>query len=471
MTAATTPTPPARFGGNVRRIAHLAWPLFVGQLSVVAFATVDTVLLGRHSAADLAALSVGAAAYVTVFVGLMGVVLALAPIVGRLYGAGTLEEAGRHVHQGVWLALGLALLGSAALLMPGPFVALAQLEPAQEARVRGYLAVLALSLPAALLFTVYRGFNNAVSRPKAVMAIQVGGLLLKLPLSMLLITGVPALGLPALGVVGCAIATALVMWSQVSVAWLVLRRDRFYTRFALWGRGLDRPDPVRLRALLRLGIPMGLGILIEVAGFALMAVFIARVGTTPVAGHQIAVNLVSMLFMLPLAIGNATGTLVAQRIGAHDPADARRLAGHGIGFGLLLALAAGALLWLLRAPLVHLYTRDAAVVAVALPILAWVALFHVVDAAQTLAAFVLRAYHVATLPMLIYAGALGGVGLGGGFVLAFNVGGWSPPALQGAPGYWAASTAGLTIAALLLLALAWRVMRVPPALPEAPAAS
>lgn len=459
-----------RFASNARRIVDLAWPVFVGQLSVVAFGTVDTVLVGRHSAADLAALSVGAAAYITIFIGLMGVVVALSPIAGQLFGAGQHRQAGRQLHQAVWLALGLSVLGCALLLFPEPFMQVARLDAEHEARVRAYLRVLALSLPASLLFSAYRSFNNAVSRPKAVMALQVTGLALKIPLSALLIHGVPWFGIPALGVVGCAVATALVMWSQALIAWWVLRRDPFYDRFELWGHGLHAPDRQALWAQLKLGVPMGLSILIEVSGFALMAVFIARLGTTAVAGHQIAANLVSVLFMMPMALASATSTLVAQRVGARDLLDARRLARHGIAFGLAVAALLGTAVYLGREAVVRLYTQDTAVIAAALPILAWVTLFHVVDAAQTLASFVLRAYRIATLPMFIFAGSLWGVGLGGGYVLAFDGAGITPPALLGAPGYWAASTAGLTLAALLLLALVWKVMREQKALTRAASA-
>jgi len=447
------------FAGSVARITDLAWPLFIGQISVVAFATVDTMLLGRHSAADLAALSVGTAAYITIFIGLMGVVLAIGPIVGQLYGAGHNEQAGRQLHQAVWLALGLAVLGSSVLLFPAPFMALARMPAEQEARVRSYLAVLALSLPASLLFSAYRGFNNALSRPKAVMALQLGGLALKIPLSALLISGIPALRIPALGVVGCAVATAIVMWGQALAAFVVLRRSRFYDPFVLWGRGLHAPDRLALRAQLRLGIPMGFSILIEVSGFALMAVFIARLGTNPVAGHQIAANLVSLMFMLPMALATATSTLVAQRIGARDMADARSLVRHGIAFGMLMAAMLGSLVFVGRAAIVGLYTRDAAVIAAALPILAWVAVFHFFDATQTMAAFILRAHRIATAPMFIFAGSLWGVGLGGGYLLAFDPLGLAPAALRGAPGYWVASSTGLLVAAALLLAVVGRVMR------------
>ncbi len=448
IAAAARPPQHRAWVESAQRIASLAWPVFVGQLSLLAFATIDTLLVARAGAADLAALAVGSAAYVTVFIGFMGVVMALAPIVGQLHGAGRPAEAGRQVHQALWIALALAALGSTLLVFPTPFLALSRAGPEVAAKVRGYLLALALSLPASLLFTVYRAFNTAVSRPKAVMVLQVGALALKVPLSSALVFGLPGLGLPALGVTGCGVATALAMWAQVLGAWLVIRRDPFYAPFQLGG--WTRPDRQALVQMLRLGVPMGAAILVEVTGFAFMAIFISRLGTTPVAGHQIAVNLVSLLFMMPLALGNATGTLVAQRIGAGQPRQARRLGWHGLVMGCALAAVMGMAMLLLRQPLARLYTADAAVLAAALPLMAWVGVFHVADAAQTIAVFVLRAYKVATVPVVIYVAALWGVGLGGGYLLAFDVPGSVPLALQGARGFWIASTAGLVLAGLAL---------------------
>ena len=446
-------------GANVRRIVPLAWPVFVGQVAVLGFGTIDTVLVARHSSTDLAALAVGGASYITVFIGLMGMVLAVSPIVGQLFGAQRLREAGHQAWQALWLALGLALLGSTLLVFPEPFLVLAQASPAVAEKVRDYLLGLALALPASLLFTVYRGFNVAVSRPKAVMVLQLGGLALKVPLSMALVSGLPALGLPALGVAGCGIATAVAMWSQLCVAALVVRRDPFYQRFALTAPGQRAPHRASMGAMLRLGLPIGLTILVEVTGFAFMAIFISRLGETVVAGHQIATNLVSLLFMLPLGLSNATGTLVAQRIGAGDLRDARRLGWHGLQFAMVVALAVGTLVFVARAQVLRLYTDNPAVLAAALPLLAWVALFHTADAAQTMAAFVLRAWRIATVPMLIFVLALWGVGLGGGYTLAFVVGDRLPAGWQGAQGFWIASTTGLTLAAVLLIALLAWVLR------------
>jgi multidrug resistance protein, MATE family len=440
----------AAWWADGRRIVPLAWPVLMGQMAMVLFATVDTALVARYSATDLAALAVGAAAYITVFIGLMGVVLAVGPIVGQLQGAKRFEAAGDQLHQAVWVALVLALPGSLLLAFPQPFIALAHASPEVAAQLRWHLLALALSLPAGLLFSAYRGFNNAVSRPKAVMALQLGGLALKLPLAAFLIHGLD------LGVVGCGLSTAIVMWCLVGVAWWVIRRDPFYAPYAIFGRGLRPPHRPSIAAQLKLGVPMGGAVLIEVTGFASMAFFISRFGATPVAGHQLAANLVSLMFMVPMALANATSTLAAQHIGAGAHASARGVAWHGVQLAAIVALVLGTLVFFTREGVVRLYTDDAAIVAAALPLLAWVALFHFVDAMQIAAAFVLRAWRIATVPLVIYAVSLWGIGLGGGWFVAFNIPGWVPAALHGARGYWIVSTVGLGAAALgLMLCLAW----------------
>ncbi len=456
---------------GARRIAPLAWPVFVGQVAVLAFSTVDTVLVARTTPTDLAALAIGAAVYISVFVGLMGVVLAIGPIAGQLFGAGKLRECGGEVQQAMWLAVFLSLPGGLVLLVPEPFLALARAEPAVAAKVRDYLHWLALALPPALVFTAYRGFNVAVSRPKAVMAMQMGGLVLKVPLSALLVFGTAGpVHVPALGAAGCGLATAIVMWLQLGAAIRLLRRDRFYRRFGL-GRDMTiaAPRTASLRVLLRLGVPIGLAVLVEVTGFTFMAFFVSRTGATAVAGHQIAANMVSMMFMLPLAIANAASTLVAQQVGAGEIADARRIGWAALEVGVAVAAVLGAAVYLSREHLVGLYTANPVIVAAALPLLAWVALFHVADAAQTIAAFVLRAYRIATLPLVVYVLAVWGIGLGGGYVAAFDLAGISPPWMLGARGFWSMATVGLATAGLAMSTLSWRSRLRREASPSAPA--
>jgi MATE family multidrug resistance protein len=440
---------------SARRIAPLAWPVFVGQVAVLAFSTVDTMMAARAGGTDLAALAIGGAAYITVFIGLMGIVLAISPIAGQLYGAKHYEACGAQLHQAMWLALALSVPGCLVLLFPQPFLELARASPEVAVKVRGHLAALAVALPPALLFTAFRGFNTAVSRPKIVMLLQLGALLLKVPLTALFVFGLGPV--PAFGAPGCGMATALCMVLQFAVVWAILKRDPFYQRFHIGDR-ISPPHRGSLLALVRLGVPMGGSIMIEVTGFTFMAFFISRLGATPVAGHQIAVNLVSLMFMMPLAIANASSTLVAQRIGAGDDADAHRIGWHGVEIGVAIATAMGCFVYLFREAIIGLYTSDAIIVAAAMPLLAWVAVFHIADAAQAVAGFVLRAYRIAVVPLVIYALAIWGVGLAGGYVVGFNLTGLTPPTLLGAVGMWFAATSGLVVAATGMCGfLAWMI--------------
>jgi len=438
-----------RFVDSVRRLVPLAWPVLVGQLAVMMFSTVDTLMMGRVGPQDLAALAVGSAAYVSIFVGLMGVVLAVGPITGRQFGANDLPGAGRSFVQAQWLAVLLCVPGCLALWFPAPFIWLAQLDATQAAKVQAYTRPEAFALPAALLFTAFRGFATAVSRPKAVMVIQLAGLAAKVPLNALLVFGWGPI--PAMGVAGCGWATAIAMTAQALVALAMLRRDPFYRPFAIAPLWRARPDRAEQWALVRLGLPMGGSILVEVTGFTFMAFFIARVGATPVAGHQIAVNLVAMMFMIALALAMAALTLVAQHLGAGQKREARIVGRHAMVLATLVAATVGAVVALAREPIVALYTSNPEAAAAALPLLVWVWFFHLGDALQTVAAHVLRAYQVATLPMIIYVIALWGLGIGGGYFLAFGQGG------NGAVGFWQAATAGLLAAALLLSLLLKRV--------------
>ncbi len=446
---------PASF---TRRVASLAWPILVGQLAVISNGVIDTVMTARYSATDLAALGLGASIYVSFFVGLSGVMQALSPVIGQLYGAKKHEAIGDEVRQGVWLALFLSVIGCLLLLFPQILLDIAKAPPALEDRVREYLSLLALALPATLGFRIYGSLNTATSRPRMVMAIQIVGLMIKIPLNALFIFGAPdLLGIPALGTPGCAIATTITAWLAVGIAWVIVRRGAHYRQFNLFGRGLGRPVWRAQSELLKLGVPMGLSYLIEVTAFTFMALFIARLGNETLAAHQITANFGTVLYMLPLSIANATGTLVAQEIGAGRLAAARHAGRAGVRLGALLAVGVGVLVWLTREIIIGAYTPDAQVAAAAMPLFFFIAFYQLFDSWQVGTAYVLRAYKVATVPTIMYAFALWGMGLGGGYLMGFDVLGGTPAMLQGAAGFWLGNSLSLAIVAL---ALSWYLRHI-----------
>lgn len=431
------------------RIAALAWPILIGQLAVIANGVIDTAMTSRFSATDLAALAVGASIYISIFVGLNGVLAAISPIVGQLYGAQRFEAIGAEMKQGAWLAIFLTLAGCLALLFPQPLLALAEASPELTEKASLYLRTLALALPATMGFRLYASLNTAIGRPKMVMALQVAGLGLKVPLNGLFIFG--GMGIPAMGGPGCAVATAVITWFMFLVGAVILRSGASYRRFGIFGTGFVRPKWAAQRELLRLGIPMGLSYLIEVTAFTFMALFIARLGETAVAGHQVTANFGTVLYMLPLSIANATGTLVAQAIGARDLATARRVGSAGIRLAAVLSVSIGCAVWLTREWIVRAYTPDETIIAAALPLFVFIAFYQLFDSVQVTTAFVLRAYKVAVVPTLMYAVALWGIGLGGGYILGLDPFGISPPALRGAAGFWLGNSASLALVGAALL--------------------
>ena len=443
---------------DLRRIASLAGPVLAGQLAVIAFGVIDTVMAGRASATDLAAVGLGGSIYVTIYISLMGVLQALSPIAGQLYGAGRIEAIGAEVRQAAWLGAALAIPGALLLAFPAPLLAFAKAPPELVEKATAYLHFGAFGLPAALAFRIYSALNNALSRPVMVTVLQIGGLALKVPLNAWFIHG--GLGVPALGGPGCGLASTLISWAWCIAGLLILRYGSAYHPlriFSTWSWPAAGP----LRALLRLGLPMGLTYLIEITSFTLMSIFITRLGTVTLAGHQIIANLGAVAYMLPLSLGIATSTLVAQHLGARDLAGASRLAWRGIRMAVTLAVLTGALLWLLRKPVLHAYASDPAVVAAALPLVLFVAFYQAFDAVQVMTAFILRAYKIALIPTLIYAGSLWGIGLGGGYVLGFGLIEGMPAFTRGASGFWLANSISLAIAGVLLVRYFSRVSKDP----------
>eukprot|EP01038_Epipyxis_sp_PR26KG_P002713 gene2713-3855_t len=155
--------------------------------------------------------------------------------------------------------------------------------------------------------------------------------------------------------------------------------------------------------------------------------------------------------MLPLSITSATGTLVAQEIGAGRLQQARHTGNAGIRLGAALAVSLGVLIWLLREQIIGLYTPDATVLASALPLFFYIGFYQLFDAVQVGTAFVLRAYKVAMVPTIMYAVALWGVGLGGGYLLGFDVLGGTPLMLQGAAGFWLGNSISLAVVGVALI--------------------
>ncbi len=440
----------SRLGEDIPALLKLAGPLLVGQLAVIAFGVLDTAMTARYSADDLAALAIASAIFISVYVGLTGVVSALAPIAGQLFGAKRYDEIGEEVRQAIWLSVLLSLIGALVLWNADLILDISQVSPEIHAKASLYMHILVLGLPASMAMRVLIALHNAVSRPTIITVVQLLGLAAKFPLNYLFIYG--AFGIEGMGGPGCAVATVIINWLWLLITLWIVLADRFYKPFALFAR-FSKPDFHRIGVILRLGMPIGFSYLIEVTSFTFMSLFIARLGTEALAGHQIVANIGTVIYMVPLSLSIATMTLVSQSIGANQQSKAEQIGWSSVFFTTTACAVIGLTAWFFRAELLNLYDPPEEVKQFAIPLFIFIAFYQIFDALQVSAAFILRAYRIAFWPMLIYALSLWGVGLGGGYLLGFNVTGNIPLALQGASGFWAANSISLGVAAVFLLYL------------------
>jgi len=433
-----------------REILAHAGPMLIAQLASMGMMVIDTALLGHYGTEDLAAVAVGGGIYISVVFALVGVLQAVAPIVAHLRGAGREDEIGGALQQAFWLTLLLAVPGVLCLLHPDPLFALSPIEPGVEAKARRYLEMLAWGIPAALLYRTFYSCCNALGKPRPLMLISLGGTLLHGALAWLLVTG--RFGGEALGVLGCGISNAVVNWFGLLCGMLYMVFGPALARYRLLA-GWRLPQARPLRELLRLGLPMGFSNFVEISSFTLMALFVAQLGATVVAGHRIVANFAAICYMLPLALAIATLAQVGQAAGARDWPRARATIGGGLLLAGGLSTLLGLVLWLAAAELTAAYTDDPAVRAVTLSLIAYVAVYQIFDAVQTIAAYALRGYKITFAPMLVHTLCFWGVGLYGGWWLAFRA---AQP--LGVAGFWIASLASLVLAALLLGALLWKAV-------------
>lgn len=434
----------------MRALAAHALPILIAQLASIGMMVVDTAILGHVSSADLAAVAIGGGIHVSLVFGLVGIVQAVAPVVAHLHGARRQDEVAGVLQQGFWLALFLAVPGILFLRAPDFALAPFAMDVEVGAKVRDYLAWLAWSLPAALLYRTFYAFCNALGRPRVLMGIGLAAL----ALHGLLAWGLALAGWTgeALGVAGCAISNVAVGWLAClgGAAWLHCGElGRRYRPFSAW----QAPRWKTWRELLRIGLPMGFSNLVEITAFTLVSLFVAGLGATVVAGHRIVANLSALTYMLPLSLAIACMAAVGQALGARDFSGVRALVRAGMAMAAIGSLAVGLLLWLAAFPLVAAYTDDASVRAVALGLIGYVAIYQFFDALQTIAGHVLRAYRVTFVPMLIQTFCFWGIALGGGAWLCYRA-----PTPLGVAGFWLAAVLSLTAAAALLLPLLRRVM-------------
>lgn len=430
-----------------RLVLHHALTVLIGQLAVISFGVTDTIVAGRYDPEALAALSISSAIYISVYVALLGVLQSILPILAELHGANSNKKIGEIFHQGLYLLVVLSLIGIAALMFPGLILEWTKVPENLHEMVFEYLFLLAVALPPALFFRMFSTLSQSLGKPRIVAIIQVGALAIKIPMSILLTFG---LGLvEPRGLQGCAVATVIINFSMLIVSLWLLKESPIFQPYGIW-RKFHVPSLKDIGHITRLGIPNGLSVTVEVTSFTMMALFIARLGTSSAASHQVAANLAALLYMVPLSFSIATSARVSYWIGAKNLVMVKKSVRSGFELILLISSVLATGVWLFQTEIAGIYVKDPHILQLTAQLIALVALYHFFDAIQTMCFFVLRSLKIVFIPFVLYTSLLWGLGLGGGFMLAYK---YDVLFFHSPSAFWLSSSTALLFVSLSLLIL------------------
>ena len=418
---------------------RLAVPVVIIQVGMMAMGVVDTVMVGHISAQALAAVALGNLYFFTLAVFAIGTLMVLDPVVAQAVGAGDGPAVARAVQRGAIIAAVLTI-PAIALLMSAATVFRLLAQPAEVIPLAAAYAVrIAPGTLPFLLFVVFRQSLQAIGRTRPIVGAIIGANLANGALNWVLIFG--HLGFPAMGVVGSAWATTISRALLVLALGFAARRELrpllLPVRSEIW-----QLDP--LLRMFRLGIPIGAQHVLEFGAFALVALMMGWMGTRQMAGHQVAINLAALTFMVPLGVGDAASVLVGRAVGRGDSEGTRSAARAAFACGVTFMAATAAIFLAFPLALSQLYSRDPDVISVAASLIPIAGVFQVFDGTQVVAGGVLRGLGDTRAPMIANLLGYWLVGIPLSVYLGFGVG-------LGPAGLWWGLVAGLALVGTSLL--------------------
>ena len=424
---------------EARAIMKLGLPVIASQLLQMSMGFVDTVMAGNLSPKALAAVAVGSSLLNPVFIFLLGILMAINPVVAHLFGGRQIKDIGRNVRQGLWMSQILAWPAFFLIRNLKPLLHLMNVEPTIIPIAQGYMNAISWGLPFISAYMALRFFNEAIGATKPGMYFALIGVIVNIAGNFVFMYGY--LGFPAMGAVGTGWASALVAVVMFLGLLVYTVRRKSYKRFGIFER-LGRPSMEIFRELIHIGLPNGMSAFMEVSMFALVTLLMGSIGTIAVAGHQIAINFCSITFMMPLGLSTAITVRIGQAMGRKKPYQARHSGLTGISLSVMIMTCTALIMWLIPEVVAHLYTQDQEVVTIAVSLLHVAAFFQISDGLQVSGLGALRGLKDTKIPMVVNLIAYWIIGLPLGYYLGITLD-------MGPRGLWIGLVAGLTAAAIL----------------------
>lgn len=435
-------------------------PVTLSQLAIMGIWITDVIFAGRSGTDQLAGVTLGANVWNMVAYFFFAVGLSAQILVGRHFGANQPVAIRQQIQQSLWAAFSCGLVAMALIALGVWILGLIPFEPEVQRVGRGYLAVMIFAAMPMALMPVLRTSIEAMNQTRGVMVINISAFLINIPLDYALVFG--RWGFPMLGGVGCAIASVVMYWCVIVAFYFMLRSHPANRHLQVFSQ-FPRPDRQHILSTLRLGFPIGLSVLIELAFFAGAGVLITLFGAVAASAHSVAISTASLAFMVYMGLGQGVTIRASQALGAGRPDMARFSTRTGLYLTFGLASLISLTLILFRHQIPGLFSTDEEVIGLAAALLLWAAIFQLADAAQICAVSGLRAYKDTDSAPRYQFAAFWIVA----FPLALGLAYFSPwPALFGPAGYWIAMVVGLVIVAILLIKRLNRVSLIETQIPS-----
>ncbi|PWN05222.1 MATE family efflux transporter [Rhodohalobacter mucosus] len=428
-----------RIRSEISSLMKIGTPVIIAQLLQMSMSFVDTVMAGRLSPQDLAAVAVGSSIMLPFMVLCLGCIMAVTPIVAQNVGGRRFKQIGKNARQVLWLSQILALPSFFLLRhldATFPFIGVTdEIIPIAG----GYLRAMSWGIFPFYAFSALRNFNEGLSVTRPAMYIAAIGLMVNIPGNYILMFG--KLGFPQLGAVGTGYSSSIV--GAVMFVFMLIFTIKFqpFQRFGIFDK-FRWPEKKYLSELLRIGVPIGISSTMEVTMFAVVSLLVSTISTIAIAGHQIAINFAAMAFMIPFGLSVAISSRVGLSIGRKRPGEARFRGFVGVGVASFIMFCTAALMYLFPESIVAIYTDDPQVTEIAVQLLFMAAIFQLSDGLQVSGFGALRGLKDTKVPMYVNLFAYWIIGIPTAYLLGFKTG-------MGAPGLWVGLIAGLTIAGIL----------------------
>ncbi len=433
---------------KTKQIFVMLIPILITQLGMFSMVFFNTIMSGKYSSSDLAAVAIGSSIWNPIFTGISGILLAVSPIAAQRFGEKKSSKVASVVRHGLYLSFIIVIVVIVlGVFFLNPLLDLMNLPGDVQETAFDYLVGLSFGILPLFIFNVLRSFIYALGKTRIVMYI----LLLSLPINFLLnyVLIFGHWGFPELGGAGAGYATSITYWVITGMTVYIVIKLEPFSSFSVF-KNLRYFSWEECREILKIGVPMGLSTFFETSMFAVVTILLSKFNVTTIAAYQSALNIVSFLYMIPISISMAQTVLVGYEVGARRYKDAKAYSWLGIYLAILIALITGVLVVLFRYEVAGFYSNETAVINLTAHFLIYALFFQISDAIQATAQAALRGYKDVNIAFIMTLIAYWLICLPLGYGLAHFTS-------LGATGYWLGLTAGLLAAGI---ALSWRLIHI-----------